>query len=164
MFLQERFTDDNIREQEENIIEDIAVNYHYPEFISIGGHGNPDIINMGGQGEEIVNIDMEDKDQYKNITRYGTPEQVVLRSCSTGRGGVYDEKGNRVNNIANFLADVFNTEVYAASADTNVEHYIFDENGYFQNVIYYKYTSPGVPHTPSLFNQEQQNTDLTSQN
>ncbi len=133
----------------EDIVNFVAQNYEYPNLIGIAGHGNPSIINMGGEGDESVNLGMEDREQYEALTQYGTPDSVFLISCSVGRGGSYDENGERVENVANFLADVFQSKVLAASADTNVQYLIFSEDNLLKEVIYNSYNNYATTYMPA---------------
>ena len=92
---------------------------------------------------------MEDREQYTALTQYGTPDTVFLMSCSVGRGGNYDKNGERVENVANFLADVFQSKVLAASADTNVQYLIFSEDNLLNEVIYFNYNDYATTYIPA---------------
>ncbi|NYZ77484.1 DUF4347 domain-containing protein [Candidatus Micrarchaeota archaeon] len=93
-------------------IEDISDNYGRINAIVIGGHGNPNSIELGASSGDRGNIDMSDKHELEVLRdSFVETPQVVIVGCSTGK---------KANGIAAMISDAWDAELWAPTMPSDV--------------------------------------------
>lgn len=113
------------------------------DLMIIGGHGYPGGINFSVVKGEQSELDISDSEDLKGLDKFLAPNgKIVLRSCSTGKGGA------EANNIASTISKAFGgISVLAPSIPTNIEAFRYDEN---DKVIGVDYNDKGVEEEISI--------------
>jgi len=130
------------KEFAENLCEATTDNGQQADLLLIAGHGNKRYLCFGTgvimfpliQESSMLDrtLDWDMVEKIKDCVKEGG--DVVLVSCSTGKGG----KGPRgVNNVAEFMLNIWpNARIHSPMNDVSQVNYEFDANGRLASVVY----------------------------